>query len=123
MRTRGTFGCVARGEEGSRDRPFKASFTGPVHWEFPGGFDFGCVEVTTVTGARGQATRVGSGLVTLPEGNEIAVTFNGGTGRFAGASGEALWTYYVMPELIEGCDDPRTSSAWTSVCRGNGGQR
>lgn len=42
----------------------------------------------------------------LSEGNEIAFAFSGGTGRFADASGSAVWTYYIIPVLIEGCDDP-----------------
>jgi hypothetical protein len=42
----------------------------------------------------------------LSESNEIAFSFAGGTGRFANASGSAVWTYYIVPVLIEGCDDP-----------------
>lgn len=42
----------------------------------------------------------------LSEGNQITFYFTGGTGRFADASGSAVWTYYIVPVLIEGCDDP-----------------
>ena len=35
----------------------------------------------------------------------MTVTFTGGTGRFAGASGSALMTYEIVPQFIPGCDD------------------
>jgi hypothetical protein len=40
------------------------------------------------------------------ESNWILAYFDGGIGRFAEASGEGVWTYYITPELKEGCDDP-----------------
>lgn len=131
---------IASAAEGDTERPFKASFDGAVHWEFPGDFASGCGEVTTVSDAIGQATHMGrvhlasshcpgepdytmDGHATIvaangdelyavydydpmDEGNEITVHFDGGTGRFAEASGHAVWTYYLTPVLIEGCDDP-----------------
>ena len=52
--------------------------------------------------------------------------FDGGTGRFAEASGSATWTYYLAPVLIDGCDDPddfdcldfSTSWPWWSTLEG-----
>jgi hypothetical protein len=38
------------------------------------------------------------------ESNDIPVTFNGGTGRFVGASGAAVLTYDVIPQFTEGCN-------------------
>jgi hypothetical protein len=40
------------------------------------------------------------------EGNTMQLAFVGGTGRFTNASGEAVWTYEVIPELVDGCEDP-----------------
>jgi hypothetical protein len=40
----------------------------------------------------------------IDEGSPIV--FTGGTGRFEGASGEAVVVYEVVPVLFEGCDDP-----------------
>jgi hypothetical protein len=34
------------------------------------------------------------------------IVFTGGTGRFEGASGEAVIEYWTIPVLFEGCDDP-----------------
>lgn len=130
---------MASAAPGGTDRPFKASFAGPVHWEFPGEFASECAEITTVTESPGKATHMGNVMLSsshcpgepgntedgfgtivaangdelymvydydpLDEGNEIEVTFEGGTGRFASATGDALWTYYVVPEFIEGCVD------------------
>ncbi len=117
------------------DRPFKASFAGPVHWEFPGEFASGCTEITTVTESPGKVTHMGKVMLSsshcpgepgklftndgfgtikaangdklymvydydpLDEGNEIEVTFDGGTGRFSEATGTAVWTYYVIPAV------------------------
>ena len=131
---------VASAAEGGADRPFRASFDGEVHWEFPGDFISDCAEVTTVSDADGQATHMGrvhlasshcpgepayelDGHATfvaangdelygvydydpVAEGNQIMFAFEGGTGRFAGATGEAIWTYYLTPVLVDGCDDP-----------------
>lgn len=133
---------MALAATGGTDRPFKASFEGPVHWEFPGDFPSDCDEVTTVTESPGRATHMGKvtissshcpdepdyvddGVATIvaangdqlfmvydydpfDEDNTIPVRFDGGTGRFDGATGEAEWTYYAIPEFIEGCDDPES---------------
>lgn len=41
------------------------------------------------------------------ESNDIPVTLNGGTGRFADASGSVIMTYDVIPQFIAGCNpDP-----------------
>ena len=131
---------MASAATGGTDRPFKASFSGLIHWEFPGDFPSGCNPVTTVTEAPGRATHMGKVMLSashcpaqptyeydgrgtieaangdelymvydydpMSETNEIEVTFNGGNGRFDGATGSAVWTYYLIPELKEGCDDP-----------------
>ena len=63
----------------------------------------------------------------LDEGNEIEVTFDGGTGRFSEATGTAVWTYYVIPEFVVGCDDPDPSNCmdftvpwqWSSTLLGS----
>ena len=133
---------MASAAPGGTDRPFKASFAGPVHWEFPGEFASGCTEITTVTESPGKATHMGKvmlssshcpgepgmtndgfGTIVAANGdelymvydydptsdsNEIEVTFKGGTGRFLGATGQAQWTYYVIPELVKGCNDPES---------------
>ncbi len=135
---------MASASSGGTERPFKASFEGPVHWEFPGDFPSGCDEVTTVTESPGLATHMGKvtissshcpaepdrlddGVATIraangdalfmvydydpsDETNTIPVTFDGGTGRFEGATGEAMWEYYVVPEFVDGCDDPDPSN-------------
>lgn len=121
-------------------RPFKAAFSGEVHWEWPGSHASDCDEVTTVTEAVGRATHLGNVAISsshcpaepanvedgratfvaangdelygvydydpLSESNEITFSFDGGTGRFAGASGEAVWTYWLTPVLVPGCTDP-----------------
>lgn len=46
---------MALAAEGGTDRPFKARLTGEVTYAFPGR----CLEVTTLTGATGQATHMG----------------------------------------------------------------
>lgn len=131
---------TASAAPGGTDRPFKASFAGPVHWEFPGEFASECEVITTVTKSPGKAAHMGKVMLSsshcpaepaytsdgfgtieaangdqlymvydydpLDEGNEIQVTFDGGTGRFSEATGTAVWTYYVIPEFVAGCDDP-----------------
>lgn len=37
------------------------------------------------------------------ESNDIQITFNGGTGSFADASGAVVLTYEVIPQFIPGC--------------------
>lgn len=152
---------TASASPGGTDRPFKASFAGPVHWEFPGDFASGCSGITTVTKSPGKATHMGTVMLSsshcpaepaytndgfgtieaangdelymvydydpMDEGNEIEVTFDGGTGRFSEATGTAVWTYYVIPEFVAGCDDPdpfncmdfTVSWQWWSTLTGN----
>ena len=129
--------AASAGRHGT-DRPFKASFAGEVHWEFPGDFASECSEVTTVTDSFGKATHMGrteslwshcpdedsdhepsDGRITLiaANGDELygvydypaiddgsPIVFNGGTGRFANATGEATVVYDVIPVFVEGCD-------------------
>jgi hypothetical protein len=43
----------------------------------------------------------------MSESNEFPITLNGGTGKFAEASGTVIATYDVVPQFIPGCDpDP-----------------
>jgi hypothetical protein len=132
---------AASAGKGGSDRPFKASFAGPVHWEWPGEFESECSEVTTVTHSFGNATHMGrtelmsshcpdrdssheryDGRLTLiaANGDKLygmydypaidegdPVMFIGGTGRFANATGEAVFVYDVVPVFTEGCQiDP-----------------
>lgn len=69
----------------------------------PGHLDDG---VGAITAANGDQLFMVYDYDPLDEGNTISVRFDGGTGRFEGASGEALWTYYVLPEFTAGCEDP-----------------
>lgn len=46
------------GQNGT-DRPFKASLTGSVRWEWPGVSPSNCTAVTSLTDSRGQATHLG----------------------------------------------------------------
>src|SRR5512144_2291228 len=45
------------------DRPFRAVFTGSATWSWPGTWPSHCTIVTTVTDATGQATHLGSVVV------------------------------------------------------------
>lgn len=124
------------GQNGT-DRPFKASFTGTTHWEWPGLWPSSCAMVTTVADAVGQASHLGrttlasshcpaepahvlDGWLTLTAANGDTligrydydpastsptgvVTWAGGTGRFAEATGGVLMTFQVVPVLIPGC--------------------
>lgn len=142
---------AASAGKGGSDRPFKASFTGEVHWEFSDQ----CGSVTTVTEASGRATHMGrvayegahcpdevvidDGRFTIVAANGDKlygvydypaidygepVTFIGGTGRFAGASGWGVWEYDVELIFREDCDpasDPfmcLTNSPWWSTLTG-----
>ena len=142
---------AASAGKGGSDRPFKASFTGEVHWEFSDQ----CGSVTTVTEAGGRATHMGrvayegahcpdevvidDGRFTIVAANGDKlygvydypaidygepVTFIGGTGRFAGASGGGVWEYDVELIFREDCDpasDPfmcLTNSPWWSTLTG-----
>ncbi len=132
-------GPVSAGPGGT-DRPFEAEYVGAAHWEFPGVYEPGCSEVTTISDATGKATHLGAvefaswhcpgepdyimdGYATIvaangdelyvrydydpfDETNRIPITFDGGTGRFVGATGSGIWTYGVTPVLVDGCDDP-----------------
>ena len=61
----------------------------------------------TITAADGDRLHVRYDYDPLDETNVILMTFDGGTGRFEGASGSGRWTYGVVPEMIEGCNpDP-----------------
>jgi hypothetical protein len=60
----------------------------------------------TITAANGDELHVRYDYDPLDETNVIPFTFDGGTGRFEGASGSGEWTYGVAPVMIEGCTDP-----------------
>jgi hypothetical protein len=122
------------------NRPFKATLSGEVYWEFPGASPSGCSQVTSNVDATGNAIHMGriaahwshcpaepgyvlDGRITLvatngdemqgiynydPPGGGIvlSIRFDGGTGRFADASGVVTATSGLVPVLKEGCDDP-----------------
>lgn len=80
----------------------------------------------TLTAANGDELHGVYDYDPADEGNTLTVLFDGGTGRFAEASGSAAWTYYLTPVLIDGCDDPddfdcldfSTSWPWWSTLQG-----
>jgi hypothetical protein len=130
---------AAAGPDGT-NRPFKATLTGEVYWEFPGESPSDCTPVTTNVDATGNATHMGrvvahwshcpaepgyvlDGRITVVAANGdelhgiydydppgggvvLSIYFEGGTGRFAEASGVVTATSGLVPVLKEGCDDP-----------------
>lgn len=62
--------------------------------------------VATIVAANGDQLFMLYDYDPLDEGTTIPVRFEGGTGRFGGATGAASWSYYVIPEFVLGCDDP-----------------
>jgi hypothetical protein len=61
----------------------------------------------TLTAANGDELYGTYNYDPASESNDIPITFIGGTGLFADASGAALLTYEVVPQFIPGCNpDP-----------------
>jgi hypothetical protein len=128
---------AASGQSGT-DRPFKATLTGSATWAWPGVSPSDCTIATTLTDAKGEATHLGTvvvsmshcpgepayvndGRITITAANgdvlegrydydptstsrSIPVSFTGGTGRFAQASGVAVLDFVVVQQFIPGCN-------------------
>lgn len=86
------------------DRPFKASFAGQVHWEWPGVHPSECVLVTTVTDSFGKATHMGrteSLWSHCPEGDSNHEP-NDGHITLIAANGDELYGVYDYPAIDDG---------------------
>ena len=85
---------MASAAPGGTDRPFKASFAGPVHWEFPGDFASGCTEITTVTESPGKATHMGKVMLSSSHCPGEPENTNDGFGTIKAANGDKLYMVY-----------------------------
>jgi hypothetical protein len=133
---------TATAAPGGTERPFAAAFVGVAYWEFPGDCDvvttlsdaegiathLGLTALSsthcpaspevvldghlTLVAANGDELLGRYDYDPASESNVIALTFAGGTGRFADASGHVTWTYDVVPELKPGCDDPNNFACY-----------
>jgi len=137
---------------GATDHPLDASFTGEAHWEITdqcegittlvddaSGEDPDLGSITTNWAHCPEDNAVDDGRMTIVDdnGDEVRgtydypridggapITFEGGTGRFAEATGTATIIYSVDITLREDCDqatDPfmcLTNSPWTATLTG-----
>jgi hypothetical protein len=60
----------------------------------------------TLIGAKGDELYGIYDYDPMSESNQFPITFNGGTGLFADASGTVIATYDVVPQFIPGCVNP-----------------
>lgn len=145
---------AASAGKGGSDRPFQAWFTGEVHWEFTehcaeppvttlvtgavgNATHMGRVTTDWAHCPANDAADDGTITIVAANGDELwgmydypgidegePITFVGGTGRFADASGAAYVTYDVELTFRDGCDpesDPLmclTYSPWSAHLTG-----
>ena len=62
--------------------------------------------VLTIVAANGDELHGTYDYDPMSESNDIPIVFDGGTGRFADASGYVVATYDIVPVFIPGCSDP-----------------